>query len=88
MPSARRARLNCATQESRDAYQTIKPTIREAHTAILDALRLHGPMTSREIERLELRHQRLPELAEMGRITKTGQRRNGCAVWALTPEIA
>jgi hypothetical protein len=83
MPKVKRKPTRALNPESLDAYEAVKPSVREKHQAILELLALR-PMTSKELEGgFGLHHQRTSELLAEGRIERSGQRRSRCAVLRL-----
>lgn len=82
--------------ESQAAWERARPTVSEAHVAIVAALREAGPdgLTCKEYVVLAGKRDgrdyganhfsgRFTELRQAGRIARNGARRDGAAVWVL-----
>lgn len=83
-------RKHGGAETSQDAFKHAEASIKQTQQEILDLLQhLTLGITSKEYaaivgKGINAISGRFSELAKMGRIHKTGDRRDGCAVWKVT----
>lgn len=81
-----------APPTEREAAAKVARKLGELHEAVLDALRSHGPMNDRELERFprfanlapSTARKRRSELFQVGRLEAFGKR-DGLTVWRIAP---